>query len=493
MYMNDGNKTKINLRNKSVFITGVAGFIGSNLAKRLLSTVEGVKVVGLDNMNHYYDVRLKEARLNELEQFDNFSFVKGNLADKAVIESIFEQYKPEIVVNLGAQAGVRYSITNPDAYVEANLIGFYNILEACRHSYDEGHTPVEHLVYASSSSVYGSNKKVPYSTDDKVDNPVSLYAATKKSNELMAHAYSKLYNIPSTGLRFFTVYGPAGRPDMAYFGFTNKLLKGERIQIFNYGNQQTSEIAAQVGQTPQGWNSSIFSMIRNISDSVVIPIAGIIITLILCYELISMLTERNNLHDVDTWMFFKYFVKMWIAVYLVSHTFDIAMAVFDIGQSVVNSSSGIIRGNTAIDISSLSMQMQAAMATMAIGELVTLALETLVVSWCLKILSVVITVIMYGRMIEIYLYTSLAPIPFATMSNREWGHVGTNYFRGLFALAFQAFLMMVCVAIYAALIGSIRVSSDIHSALFGTMAYTVILCFSLLKTGSLSKQIFGSH
>ena len=230
------NKTKIELKNKSIFITGVAGFIGSNLAKRLLSTVEGVKVVGLDNMNNYYDVRLKEARLKELEQFEKFSFVKGNLADKAVIESIFEQYKPEIVVNLGAQAGVRYSITNPDAYVEANLIGFYNILEACRHSYDEGHTPVEHLVYASSSSVYGSNKKVPYSTEDKVDNPVSLYAATKKSNELMAHAYSKLYNIPSTGLRFFTVYGPAGRPDMAYFGFTNKLLKGETIQIFNYGN-----------------------------------------------------------------------------------------------------------------------------------------------------------------------------------------------------------------------------------------------------------------
>lgn len=236
MCMNDGNKTKVSLKNKSIFITGVAGFIGSNLAKRLLSTVEGAKVVGLDNMNHYYDVRLKEARLDELEQFDNFSFVKGNLADKSVIEAIFERYKPEIVVNLGAQAGVRYSITNPDAYVEANLIGFYNILEACRHSYDEGHTPVEHLVYASSSSVYGSNKKVPYSTDDKVDNPVSLYAATKKSNELMAHAYSKLYNIPSTGLRFFTVYGPAGRPDMAYFGFTNKLLKGETIQIFNYGN-----------------------------------------------------------------------------------------------------------------------------------------------------------------------------------------------------------------------------------------------------------------
>ena len=234
-------------------------------------------------------------------------------------------------------------------------------------------------------------------------------------------------------------------------------------------------------------------MIRNISDSVVIPIAGIIITLILCYELISMLTERNNLHDVDTWMFFKYFVKMWIAVYLSVIRSILQWRYLTLDMSVVNSSSGIIRGNTAIDISSLSMQMQAAMATMAIGELVTLALETLVVSWCLKILSVVITVIMYGRMIEIYLYTSLAAIPFATMSNREWGHVGTNYFRGLFALAFQAFLMMVCVAIYAALIGSIRVSSDIHSALFGTMAYTVILCFSLLKTGSLSKQIFGSH
>ena len=230
------HKVKINLENKRIFITGVAGFIGSNLAKRLLSTVAGVRVVGLDNMNHYYDVRLKEARLNELEQFENFRFVKGNLADKALIESIFEKHRPEIVVNLGAQAGVRYSITNPDAYVEANLIGFYNILEACRHSYDEGHTPVEHLVYASSSSVYGSNKKVPYSTEDKVDNPVSLYAATKKSNELMAHAYSKLYNIPATGLRFFTVYGPAGRPDMAYFGFTNKLLRGETIQIFNYGN-----------------------------------------------------------------------------------------------------------------------------------------------------------------------------------------------------------------------------------------------------------------
>lgn len=215
---------------KTVFITGASGFIGSNLAKRILTTEPDTKVIGLDNMNDYYDVRIKEARLAELQKFENYTFIKGNLADKALINSIFEQYHPDIVVNLGAQAGVRYSITNPDAYIESNMIGFYNILEACRHH------PVEHLVYASSSSVYSSNKKVPYSTDDKVDNPVSLYAATKKSNELMAHAYSKLYNIPSTGLRFFTVYGPAGRPDMAYFGFTNKLVNGETIKIFNYGN-----------------------------------------------------------------------------------------------------------------------------------------------------------------------------------------------------------------------------------------------------------------
>lgn len=215
---------------KTVFITGSSGFIGFNLAKRILTTEPDTKVIGLDNMNDYYDVRIKEARLAELQKFENYTFIKGNLADKALINSIFEQYHLDIVVNLGAQAGVRYSITNPDAYIESNMIGFYNILEACRHY------PVEHLVYASSSSVYGSNKKVPYSTDDKVDNPVSLYAATKKSNELMAHAYSKLYNIPSTGLRFFTVYGPAGRPDMAYFGFTNKLVNGETIKIFNYGN-----------------------------------------------------------------------------------------------------------------------------------------------------------------------------------------------------------------------------------------------------------------
>lgn len=213
-----------------ILITGSAGFIGANLANRILTTEPNTKIVGLDSMNDYYDVRIKETRLAELKKYKNFTFIKGNLADKALIKEIFVKYRPGIVVNLGAQAGVRYSITNPDAYIESNMIGFYNILEACRHY------PVQHLVYASSSSVYGSNKKVPYSTDDKVDNPVSLYAATKKSNELMAHAYAKLYNIPSTGLRFFTVYGPAGRPDMAYFGFTNKLVNGETIKIFNYGN-----------------------------------------------------------------------------------------------------------------------------------------------------------------------------------------------------------------------------------------------------------------
>lgn len=220
----------------TILVTGAAGFIGSNLVKMIYKRYDNPVVVGIDNMNDYYDVRLKEERLKELEQYPDFTFIKGNIADKALIDRIFADYKPQVVVNLAAQAGVRYSITNPGAYIEANLIGFYNILEACRHSYEQYEGGVEHLVYASSSSVYGSNKKVPYSTDDKVDNPVSLYAATKKSNELMAHAYSKLYNIPSTGLRFFTVYGPAGRPDMAYFGFTNKLVKGEKIQIFNYGN-----------------------------------------------------------------------------------------------------------------------------------------------------------------------------------------------------------------------------------------------------------------
>lgn len=220
----------VDLKSRPILITGAAGFIGANLSERLLRDIPDAQVIGLDSVNDYYDVRLKEYRLSELNTYPNFTFIKGNLADKALIDRTFEQYQPQIAVNLAAQAGVRYSITNPDAYIESNLIGFYNILEACRHH------PVEHLVYASSSSVYGSNKKVPYSTEDKVDNPVSLYAATKKSNELMAHAYAKLYNIPCTGLRFFTVYGPAGRPDMAYFGFTNKLRQGETIQIFNYGN-----------------------------------------------------------------------------------------------------------------------------------------------------------------------------------------------------------------------------------------------------------------
>ena len=231
----------ITLESKTVLITGAAGFIGANLALQLLRENEGGIIIGLDNMNDYYDVSIKEYRLDEIEKAARHSgtkwqFIKGNIADKALIERVFAEFKPDVVVNLAAQAGVRYSITNPDVYIESNIIGFYNILEACRRSYDGGNTGVQHLVYASSSSVYGSNKKIPYSTDDKVDNPVSLYAATKKSNELLSHAYSKLYNIPSTGLRFFTVYGPAGRPDMAYFGFTNKLLKGDTIQIFNYGN-----------------------------------------------------------------------------------------------------------------------------------------------------------------------------------------------------------------------------------------------------------------
>lgn len=233
---------RISLKNKRILVTGAAGFIGSYLVKELLETVSQVTVIGIDNLNDYYDVSIKEYRLKEIEKTaeehseSSWTFVKADISDKSVIDVLFQIYKPQIVVNLAAQAGVRYSITNPDAYIQSNLIGFYNILEACRHSYDNGEKGVEHLVYASSSSVYGTNKKVPYSTDDKVDNPVSLYAATKKSNELMAHSYCKLYNIPATGLRFFTVYGPAGRPDMAYFGFTNKLLKGQTIQIFNYGN-----------------------------------------------------------------------------------------------------------------------------------------------------------------------------------------------------------------------------------------------------------------
>ena len=221
----------------TVLVTGAAGFIGANLVKELLRTTD-YKIIGIDNLNDYYEVSLKEDRLAILEQYEKYRFIKGDLADNAAVISIFQEYQPQIVVNLAAQAGVRYSITNPDAYIEANLIGFYNILEACRHSYDNGKPGVEHLVYASSSSVYGSNKKVPYAVEDKVDNPVSLYAATKKCDELLAHAYAKLYNIPCTGLRFFTVYGPAGRPDMAYFWFSNKIVKGEKIKIYNFGNSR---------------------------------------------------------------------------------------------------------------------------------------------------------------------------------------------------------------------------------------------------------------
>ena len=258
-------------------------------------------------------------------------------------------------------------------------------------------------------------------------------------------------------------------------------------------NQKTGEIASQVGQTPQGWNGSIFSMIRNLSNSVIIPIAGMIITFILCYELISMITSANNMHDVDTFMFFKYFFKMWVAVWIVSHTFDMVMAIFDVGQHVVNSAAGVIGGSTAIDISSLVGQMSTTMQTMEIGELVLLALETLLVSFGMKVMSVIITVVLYGRMIEIYLYSSVAAIPFATMSNREWGQIGNNYLRGLLALAFQGFFIMVCVAIYAVLVSTMQISDNMHSALFGIAAYTVMLCFALLKTGSLSKSVFNAH
>lgn len=235
-------KINIDMKNKTILVTGAAGFIGANLVMQLYNFTLPVNVIGIDNLNNYYDINIKKYRIERIQNIikkkpeSTWTFIKGNIADKSTIEDIFKNYEPDIVVNLAAQAGVRYSISNPDAYIQSNIIGFYNILEACRHSYDDGKKGVEHLIYASSSSVYGTNKKVPYSTDDKVDNPVSLYAATKKSNELMAHAYSKLYNIPSTGLRFFTVYGPAGRPDMAYFGFTNKLKNNEDIQIFNYGN-----------------------------------------------------------------------------------------------------------------------------------------------------------------------------------------------------------------------------------------------------------------
>lgn len=258
-------------------------------------------------------------------------------------------------------------------------------------------------------------------------------------------------------------------------------------------NEKTGQIATQVGQTPQGWNGSIYSMIQNLSESVIVPIAGMIITFVLCYELISMLTEKNNMHDIDTWMFFKYFFKMWVAVWIVSHTFTITMAVFDVGQSVVSRAAGVISSDTTINIDTMISTMETAMESMEIGELVILALETMLVSLCMKIISVFITVILYGRMIEIYLYSSVGAIPFATMSNREWGQIGNNYLRGLFALAFQGFFMMVCVGIYAVLVANIQMSDNIHSALFGVMAYTVILCFSLMKTGNFARSIFNAH
>ena len=258
-------------------------------------------------------------------------------------------------------------------------------------------------------------------------------------------------------------------------------------------NEKTGQIAVQVGQTPQGWNGNIFSMIQNLSDSVIVPIAGMIITFVLCYELISMLTEKNNMHDLDTWMFFKYFFKMWVAVWIVSHTFTITMAVFDVGQTVVSRAAGVISSDTAINIDTMISTMETAMESMEIGELVILALETMLVSLCMKIISVLITVILYGRMIEIYLYSSVGAIPFATMSNREWGQIGNNYLRGLFALAFQGFFMMVCVGIYAVLVANIQMSDNVHSALFGVMAYTVILCFSLMKTGNFAKSVFNAH
>lgn len=264
-------------------------------------------------------------------------------------------------------------------------------------------------------------------------------------------------------------------------------------EMFTDVNEKTGEIAAQVGQTPQGWNGSIFSLIQNLSNSVIVPIAGMIITFVLCYELISMLTEKNSMHEIDTWMFFKYFFKMWVAVYLVSNTFTITMAVFDVGQHVVSAAGGVINSQTAINIDSMIETMETTMESMEIGELVVLALETMLVSLCMKIMSVVITVLLYGRMIEIYLYTSVAPIPFATFSNREWGQVGNNYFRGLLALGFQGFFMMVCVGIYAVLVSTIQISDNMHSALFGVAAYTVVLCFSLMKTSGLSKAVFNAH
>ena len=270
-------------------------------------------------------------------------------------------------------------------------------------------------------------------------------------------------------------------------------ISGNLTSMFTDVNEKTGTIATEVGQTPQGWNSGVFSMVRDLSNNVIIPIAGLIIAFVLTYELISMLTERNNLHDVDTWMFFKWVFKSFIAVYLVTNTFNITMAIFDVGQHVVNAAAGVIGSDTAIDTSQVVAQMQANMLTMNVGELMQLALETMIVSLCMKIISILITVVMYGRMIEIYLYTSVAPIPFATFTNREWGQIGNNYARGLLALGFQGFFIMVIVGIYCVLVQSMTVSADVHGALFSIAAYTVVLCFALFKTGSISKSVFNAH
>lgn len=270
-------------------------------------------------------------------------------------------------------------------------------------------------------------------------------------------------------------------------------INGSLSNMFGDVNEKVGTIAAEVGTTPQAWNDNIFSMIETLSQTVIIPIAGIIITYVLCVELIGMVTERNNLHDVDTWMFFKWFFKAWVAVYIVTHTFDITMAAFDVGQHVVSGAAGVIGGNTSIDVEATIAAMQSGLEAMEIPELLLLSVETMLVSFCMKIMAVLITVIVYGRIIEIYLYTSVAPIPFATMTNREWGSIGNGYLKGLFALAFQGFFIMVCVGIYAVLVNDMIISDNIHSAIFSIAAYTVILCFSLFKTGSLSKAIFGGH
>ena len=263
--------------------------------------------------------------------------------------------------------------------------------------------------------------------------------------------------------------------------------------LFDNVNSRVAGIAGQVGATPQGWNSGVYGMIRTLSDNVILPIAGVILAIVMTMELLQLVMEKNNMHDIDTWMFFKYFFKMWVAFWIVSHTFTITMAVFDVGQSVVSRAAGVISSDTAINIDTMITTMETAMESMEIGELVILALETMLVSLCMKVISVFITVILYGRMIEIYLYSSVGAIPFATMSNREWGQIGNNYLRGLFALAFQGFFMMVCVGIYAVLVANIQMSDNIHSALFGVMAYTVILCFSLMKTGNFARSIFNAH